>query len=88
MGRRLDRNLNRDTEMTWRIWLFALVTNFATIAFPPTFLLALAPQDPGKQVDKWRTLDGEWTFFEDRTEGRSLEQLNPPMSTKFSLKVE
>lgn len=35
-----------------------------------------------------RALDGEWIFVEDRTEGRTLEQLGPPMSSKFSLRVD
>ncbi|MCC6427098.1 MAG: hypothetical protein IT435_09800 [Phycisphaerales bacterium] len=35
-----------------------------------------------------RALDGEWLFFEDRTEGRALEQLGPPMSSKFSFRTE
>jgi hypothetical protein len=33
-------------------------------------------------------LDGEWIYVEDRTEGRTLEQMSPPMSSKFSLKTE
>ena len=33
-------------------------------------------------------MDGEWIFVEDRTEGRTLEQLNPPMSSSFSMRVE
>lgn len=35
-----------------------------------------------------RALTGEWIFVEDLTEGRALEQLTPPMSSKFSLGVE
>jgi hypothetical protein len=35
-----------------------------------------------------RALDGEWIYVEDRTEGRPLEQLGPPMSSTFSLRVE
>jgi hypothetical protein len=35
-----------------------------------------------------RALDGEWIYVEDRTEGRTLEQLGPPMSSKFSLRIE
>jgi len=64
---------------------------FATIAFfwaYATVSLAFAVQDSETSLDDVRALDGEWTFFEDRTEGRTLEQLNPPMSTKFSMKVE
>jgi hypothetical protein len=41
-----------------------------------------------RQSDELRALDGEWIFVEDRTEGRSLEQLSPPMASKFSLQVE
>lgn len=40
------------------------------------------------QVDGLRALDGEWTFVEDRTEGRTLEQLSAPMASKFSMRVE
>lgn len=39
------------------------------------------------QPDELRALDGEWTYVEDRTEGRPLEQLGPPMSSKFSLRI-
>ena len=35
-----------------------------------------------------KAFDGEWLFVEDRTEGRSLEQLNPPMSSKFTMRTE
>jgi hypothetical protein len=35
-----------------------------------------------------RALDGEWIYVEDRTEGRALEQLGPPMSSTFSLRIE
>jgi hypothetical protein len=38
--------------------------------------------------DGLRALDGEWIFVEDRTEGRALERLGPPMASKFSMKVE
>jgi hypothetical protein len=33
-------------------------------------------------------LDGEWIYVEDRTEGRTVEQLGPPMSSKFSFRIE
>jgi hypothetical protein len=38
--------------------------------------------------DMMSALDGEWIYVEDRTEGRSLEQLGPPMSSKFSFRIE
>ncbi len=43
---------------------------------------------PAGQADGLRALDGEWIFFEDRTEGRTLEQLGPPMASKFSMRIE
>jgi len=49
---------------------------------------ALAPSARQAQADGLRALDGEWTFVEDRTEGRAIEQLGPPMSSKFSMRVE
>lgn len=33
-------------------------------------------------------MDGEWVYVEDRTEGRVLKQLGPPMSSTFIFKVE
>lgn len=38
--------------------------------------------------DDLKALDGEWIYVEDRTEGRALEQLGPPMASKFSMRVE
>lgn len=35
-----------------------------------------------------KAFDGEWIYVEDRTEGRPLEQLNPPMNSRFILKFE
>ncbi len=39
-------------------------------------------------VNDLRALDGEWVYVEDRTEGRAMEQLGPPMDSKFTFKVE
>jgi hypothetical protein len=41
-----------------------------------------------QQTDALQALDGVWVYVEDRTEGRSLEQLGPPMSSTFSFRVE
>lgn len=49
---------------------------------------AFASGASAAQTDNLRALDGEWLFVEDRTEGRALEQLGPPMSSTFSLRVE
>jgi hypothetical protein len=38
--------------------------------------------------DSLGAIDGEWIFVEDRTEGRTLEQLSAPMSSSFSMRVE
>jgi len=43
---------------------------------------------PAPQPSDLQALDGEWIYVEDKTEGRALEQLGPPMSTKFSMRVE
>ena len=39
-------------------------------------------------INDLKALDGEWVYVEDRTEGRALEQLGPPMSSKFLMRVE
>jgi hypothetical protein len=60
-------------------------TTFALLA---ALGAALTPSALSAQADAMRALDGEWTFVEDRTEGRALEQLSPPMSSQFSLRIE
>lgn len=49
---------------------------------------AQASSAPSTQPDGLRALDGEWIFIEDKTEGRTLEQLGPPMASKFSMRIE
>lgn len=51
-------------------------------------LVALTSSALSAQPDGLRALEGEWIYVEDRTEGRALERLGPPMSSKFSLRVE
>jgi hypothetical protein len=51
-------------------------------------LAPLAPNAHSAQPEGLRALDGEWIYVEDRTEGRTLEQLGPPMSPKFSMGIE
>ena len=58
---------------------------------PPTPPAAAAPTAPDAtpaQPTDVRALDGEWIYVEDRTEGRALEQLGPPMASKFSMRIE
>ncbi len=59
-----------------------------TLALLATLGAALAPNSLSAQPDGLRALDGEWIYVEDRTEGRALEQLGPPMSSKFSMRIE
>lgn len=49
---------------------------------------AAAAGERSTQSDGLRALDGEWIYVEDRTAGRPLEQMGPPMSSKFSLRSE
>lgn len=63
---------------------FALLLLATPLAFSNTVLLIGAAAS--RQSDELRKLDGEWIFVEDRTPGHSLEQLGPPMSSKFSLR--
>lgn len=44
--------------------------------------------EPATPPDGLLALDGVWVYVEDRTEGRTLEQLGPPMSSTFSLRAE
>ncbi|MFM9995775.1 MAG: DUF6265 family protein [Phycisphaerales bacterium] len=58
------------------------------LALLATLGAALASSERSGQPDDLRALDGEWIYVEDRTEGRALEQLGPPMASKFSMRVE
>lgn len=73
-----------------RTWL---ITATLTLLAPGIATLGMisttAPtRDLSAQDDDLRALDGEWIYVEDRTEGRALEQLGPPMSAKFSFRIE
>lgn len=48
----------------------------------------MAENASGAMDDDLRKLDGTWLFVEDRTEGRPVEKQGPPMSVKFTLRVE
>jgi hypothetical protein len=60
----------------------------ALLAILGAALVVLTPNSLSAQPDGLRALDGEWIYVEDRTEGRALEQLGPPMSSKFSMRIE
>ncbi|MCC6402519.1 MAG: hypothetical protein IT207_00750 [Fimbriimonadaceae bacterium] len=61
---------------------------WAGLGLALTTLLLTTTGARSPQNSDLRALDGEWIFVEDRTEGRTLEQLNPPMSSKFVLRTE
>lgn len=63
-------------------WLATILPLLATLIAP------LAPSVLTAQTDGLRALDGEWIYVEDRTEGRALDRLGPPMSSKFTMRVE
>jgi hypothetical protein len=68
-----------------------LVTALALLATPGTLgalSTALASAALSTEPADLRALDGEWVYVEDRTEGRALEQLGPPMSSTFSFRIE
>lgn len=66
----------------WRATVLALLATLGP------FSTATASDPHAAQDDGVRALDGEWLYVEDRTEGRAVEQHQPSMSTKFSLRVE
>jgi hypothetical protein len=66
-------------------WLATLLTFLACLGFMPTAPSSRTQPPP---IEELRALDGEWIFMEGRTEGRPLEQLTPPMNSKFSMRIE
>jgi hypothetical protein len=69
--------------MNSRMWPVTALALLATLGAATADSLARPTQSEGL-----RALDGEWIYVEDRTEGRALEQLGPPMSSTFSLRSE
>ena len=67
--------------MHMRTWLAA------ALAIVGALSIALAAETRSTQAGELRALAGEWIFVEDRTEGRAMEELGPPMSSKFSMGV-
>ena len=80
----VDHNSKGDSAMHLRTWPATALALLATLGAA----LALASNALSAQPDGLRALDGEWIYVEDRTEGRTLEQLGPPMSSKFSMRIE
>ncbi len=75
--------------MQLKMMLASTLVCLATLGATPAALAwgERATQPPA-EVEGLRALDGEWVYVEDRTEGRALEQMGPPMSSKFSFRVE
>ena len=67
---------------TWLVRALSLLASLGALS------TELAGKPQTTQADGLRALDGEWIYVEDRTEGRALEQLGPPMSSKFSMRIE
>lgn len=68
--------------------LLTTATALALLGVPRATSAALASNVGAVSNEVLRALDGEWIYVEDRTEGRALEQLGPPMSGKFSMQSE
>jgi len=66
---------------TQRITRRAILTVFMIFAVAQSTIIFSQSTTP---TDGLKALDGEWVYVEDRTEGRALEQMGPPMSSKFS----
>lgn len=75
--------------MQLRNWVFTSLALLATSGIFGVLSTALGHASDARstQDDGVRAMDGEWIYVEDRTEGRTLEQLGPPMASKFSMRV-
>lgn len=74
----------------WLLAVFTLIACFIAVesALASGTELGQVSSAPTTQPDGLRALEGEWIYVEDRTDGRSLERLGPPMSSTFSIRVE
>ncbi len=50
--------------------------------------LAFGKKEGQPRVGDLMAFDGDWVYTDDLTEGKTLEQLGPPMSSRFSFRVE
>lgn len=73
---------------TWNITTAFLLATFYTSWLPLTSNTCSGQSDDLTKNEKLNALDGEWLYVKDRTEGRPVEKQGPPMSVKFSLRVE
>lgn len=80
--------------MQLRTWSATALTLLASLNValaaqaPSSSSVQTSSNAPPKQPDGLQALDGEWIYVEDRTEGHALEQLGPPMASKFSMRIE
>lgn len=72
-------------DRLWLAPLLALFTLFATLGAASAVPTPLERQE---RTDGLRALDGTWIFVEDRTPDRAVEQQQPSMSAKVTLRVE
>lgn len=61
--------------------MFASILFFASVS-------GRSSEMPSPIANDLQSLSGEWVYMEDRTPGRTLEQMGPPMSAKFSFGIE
>ena len=76
------------TALAFSVALFAASAATACPTQSPDSTSAQSSSTSSGQVGDLRALDGAWIYVEDRTEGRALEHMGPPMSSKFSFRIE
>lgn len=74
----------------WLLAVFTLIASFIAVesALASGTELGQVSSAPTTQPDGLRAVEGEWIYVEDRTDGRALDRLGPPMSSTFSIRVE
>jgi hypothetical protein len=77
-----DQVWNRDLKMQTRTCLTTAIAFLVALNVVGT---SCAFADT---ADDLKALSGEWIYIEDKTDGRALEQMGPPMSAKFLMRTE
>ena len=67
---------------------FCLIRKLTLLATVSLMYMPLVINVSLAQSNNLKALDGEWLYVEDRTEGRPVEKQGPPMSVKFSFRVD
>lgn len=80
--------MRHGTTLTLNARRLLMLATFTAGLSMPTGSSALSSASFLPQSAELTAINGVWVYVEDRTEGRTLEQMSPPMGSSFTFRVE